>query len=266
MELISMGQRSYNLHPLWDATLEIYDAIRNICEEHGLRYFAGFGTLIGAVRHRGFIPWDDDFDLYMPRPDYEVFMRLSAEELPQNLIWQSVETDPNYPYRFGKVRETRKDRIADVAQQSRLRLQDGIYVDFFPLDGLPTTDVGRLLWCVKRALIRRGSDGNKWFFKMLFGMYGTQQENRLNFTKWMKAIPFNKAKRVGTSSPYEASATPNRWWHPKEWFDSYKEVPFEDRIIRIPIGTHELLTAIYGDYMKLPPEKERKPSHQVLGG
>ena len=75
----------YGLRPLWDALYEIYEEFAKICDKHGLRYYAFAGTLLGAIRHNGFIPWDDDLDVAMPRPDYEKFIQISKTELPRHL-------------------------------------------------------------------------------------------------------------------------------------------------------------------------------------
>lgn len=258
-------ESKYELRPMWDEILKIYDAIKDICERNNLRYFVYGGTLIGAVRHHGFIPWDDDFDLMMPRPDYDKFILLAQKMLPYHLKWHSVETDPEHGLRFGKVCLEDEEAIAKVAESTSLSLPQGIYVDVFPIDGLPPTGFGRFLWCVKRALIRRAVDCDMLFFKLMFLMGNNRQKNRIRFQNWLKVIPFETAKRVGTPSPYEAAATPQRWWFKREWFDSFLEVVFEDRKVRIPCGAHDLLLGVYGDYMKLPSVEQRKPSHQVVG-
>ena len=83
--------------------LEILREFVRVCEAHGLRYYLAYGTLLGAVLHRGFIPWDDDIDVTMPRPDYERFARICASELRPGFTWQSYRTDRHYPFLFGKL-------------------------------------------------------------------------------------------------------------------------------------------------------------------
>lgn len=249
----------YEFAPIWCEILKIYDVVRDICERHQLNYYAAFGTLIGAVRHSGFIPWDDDFDLWMPRSDYTCFMRFAQKEMPNKLVWQSVETDKSYHYLFGKVRLADEERVSVVSRMCHLSLKQGIYIDIFPLDGLPSGNIGRFFWCVKRGLFRRGL--SKWFCGI---PVGRAKNHYLKFSEWYASRRYEDSKFVGGVSGYSDAKMSHRWCFPKEWFSSSEEVPFEDRKVRIPVGAKKILTAIYGDYMQLPPEAARVPSHQVL--
>ena len=98
-----MKQNCYNLRPLWDVLIDMYEEIKILCDRHGIRHWAVAGTALGAMRHQGFIPWDDDFDIAMMRPDYERFLIVAQKELPNHLVWSSVETNPEHKLSFGKV-------------------------------------------------------------------------------------------------------------------------------------------------------------------
>lgn len=110
--------------------LEIAKEIRRVCEENDIPYFLTCGTLLGAVRHQGFIPWDDDMDVGMLRENYEKFCRIAPEKLKPEYCWQSWYTDPNYALPFGKVRK--RGTLYLEAKSHRLE-ENGFYVDIFPL-------------------------------------------------------------------------------------------------------------------------------------
>ena len=235
-----------NLQPIWDTILDIWKECYAICERHNLRIWVTAGTALGAIRHKGFIPWDDDFDVLMPRMDYNLFMKYASSELPSYMKWHSIENDSSYRLMFGKVKDERQEILERVKAQSRLDLNEGIFIDFFPLDGLPSTKLGCFLWNVQRSAIRR---------LKLFG------DDQIRFQKWISQRDFEKSKNVGWC--LSDSRFP-RFILKKEWFEKTELVDFEDIKVPVPVGVHYHLTNIYGDYMKLPPEQERKPSHQII--
>lgn len=237
-----------NLKELQIATVNVYVAFADLCNRHSLRHFAAFGTLIGAIRHKGFIPWDDDIDIWMPRPDYDKFLQCAVQELPATLKWQSIENDTNYLHPFGKV----------IAKET------GHYIDVFPLDGLPNSRAGLFMYCVKRAILRRAADENRLPFKIISGMLANQHANRLRFIEWSRSIPYETSEYVGSPSAYDAYRTPERWRFRREWFADSIDMPFENLTIKVPKGYDNILTGIYGDYMQPPPEGQRIPSHSCI--
>ena len=103
-----------NLKPVWDAVLNVYREVAQICDKHGLRYYLTDGTALGAVRHKGFIPWDDDFDMSMPREDYQKFIEIARNELPEHLKFVNWENTPEFTLLFGKVQDTRADFVKSI--------------------------------------------------------------------------------------------------------------------------------------------------------
>lgn len=136
----------FGLRPLWDAMLAIYAEIAKICERHNLRYYVSDGTALGAIRHKGFIPWDDDLDISMPRPDYEKFRILAEKELPENLKFIDRRNTPTFAMLFGKVQETRRDYVEGIEKQVGHVLSGGIGIDIFPIEGYPS-GMFRLVFC-----------------------------------------------------------------------------------------------------------------------
>lgn len=124
-----------------------------ICRKHNIKYILDGGSLLGAVRHKGFIPWDLDMDVRMLRPDYERFCEIANKELPQGIFFQSYNTDPGYPWLYGKLRnqETKAVRLG----QDRLKMESGIWLDIFPSDGVPDNNAEKRIHNVIAKLCRK---------------------------------------------------------------------------------------------------------------
>lgn len=267
-----MKEKAYDLRPIWNAILDVYLVVKELCERHGLRMFVAYGTEIGAMRHHGFIPWDDDFDVCMPRPDYVKFMEIAEKELPDYLEWHSIDNDPGYSLMFGKVVDNRKDVLARVRNKSGLNLEQGVFIDFFPLDGLPSTKLGVLCWNLRRSILRKTLDQRSralsWrncFYKVValsLPKFKTAQERRMYIQNWISKIPYEKAINVGwLLSMFRYP----KFVKKRVWYSSAKLVPFENVMVPVPVGVEEDLHTMYGDYLRLPPEDQRKPSHQLAG-
>ena len=121
--------------------LDILLEVDRICREHGIRYWLSSGTLIGAVRHGGFIPWDDDLDIEMMRADYLRLMQVLPRELPDWLALQHADTDEYYFYFYAKVRD-RRSRMLETLDYGRQLKEQGIFIDIFPLSAIPFGCIG----------------------------------------------------------------------------------------------------------------------------
>ncbi|MBP5666945.1 MAG: LicD family protein [Salinivirgaceae bacterium] len=129
----------YDIRPLQLKILEILQAVDKTCKEHNLRYYLTAGTMLGAIRHKGFIPWDDDADIAMPRPDYEKLIANAKEWMPKQYELICAENDKNYSLPFAKI----QDAETTIIEHSHLRYLGGVYMDVFPLDGLPDNKIVR---------------------------------------------------------------------------------------------------------------------------
>ena len=150
------GTTGYDLRPLWRAIINVYGEIVRICEKNGLRHQVAFGTALGAVRHGGFIPWDDDFDIMMPRDDYDRFLQIAETQLPKYLAKYTAGKPTSYWGHWCTIRDTRSEIVQEVEQRSNLVIDHGIYIDVFPIDGMCVSKVGFFFWRLKRALLRAG--------------------------------------------------------------------------------------------------------------
>ena len=233
----------WNLSPLWRVLLEMYSEIRRICEKHNLRFWAVGGTALGAIRHNGFIPWDDDFDLGMPRPDYMKFISVAAKELPENLRWVSVETDAQYQYQFGKVIEQSVEKVERVKNESNLNLAQGVFIDIFPIDGMPESRNRLLIFKLFRAIIRRLPLSPRMF------------------QRFLSCVSYEKSNYIGVAG--SDSYKQHRCWWPKVWFKETKWLRFEDTEVPVPGEYMKFIENHYRNWQELPPEENRVPAHQA---
>ena len=152
---------SAKMKRIWAVLLDMYLSFAEVCEKHGLKYFVVGGTLLGAIRHKGFIPWDDDFDVGMLRDDYEEFIKIAAKEINSPLFFQTPYTDPGYFVSWVKIRNSTTTGISKITNHRRFN--QGLYLDIFPMDYfcLDTMEENRkkIYACAKKcgAYMREGS-------------------------------------------------------------------------------------------------------------
>ena len=140
---------NYDIRPLQLRILKNLLAVDKVCKEHNLRYYIMAGTMLGAVRHKGFIPWDDDLDIGMPRADYDLLMANAKEWLPKPYEAVCAENDKEYPLPFAKV----QDADTTLIERMHLKYLGGVYIDIFPLDGVPESRMAqRMHFCKVRIL------------------------------------------------------------------------------------------------------------------
>ena len=278
----------FNLQPLWVEILKIYEVYKAICIKHNLRFYTAYGTTLGAVRHHGFIPWDDDFDVCMPREDYEKFCEIAPMELPQGLDWVSLETREDYFYMFGKIALSDKASIERLAQTMNVCFPGGIFIDVFPVDGLPTSWVGRV-WHLLRRGVLKVKEYN------LFVLKRKKERFTVRFflsivTGFMCALFYRKIntrrgfaeehKRILCENPFYASKYVHEvGWFLEEWkafnnisryanniYGVPKWIEFETTRVPVQNDTDAYLRCLYGNYMSLPAEEQRRPSHCKMDG
>lgn len=264
--------------------LNILLEIDNFCRKENLRYYLAFGTLIGAVRHKGFIPWDDDIDLQMPRPDYEVFTKKFNSAKHNGNYEAFYPTDAKAKHTYIKVcdMDTRK-----IEYGIKYNGDDylGVDVDVFPLDGLPEDDkeykkhfqeVMTLTHRFAGINYVLYTDDLKWNFigiaKRIFRLSVIERGKLLNLFHGSSnrsvilkklyevetEIPFDDAEMVGTCcSMYDVYD--DRYL--KSSYDECIDAEFEGHLVKIPSGYDAILTKQFGDYMTPPPENQQITHH-----
>jgi len=251
--------------------LEMAKDIRRVCEENGIRYFLYRGTFLGAVRHKGVIPWDDDMDFGMLRPDYEKFCRIAPEKLGKEYCFQNWHTDEKYALPFGKVRK--KGTLFVEAKSSRLK-ENGIYIDIYPLDSAPEGEAEKkklakqLLHLFRLKLMKSGytpwKEEDRTIWKKRIGYLAYQAA----------ALPLSNKKLIGlyeklvrtvpeSDTLYEQSALPIAYYFDRSWCEELRQYPYGDTTFAGPADYDAFLSCLYGDYMELPPEDKRENRHQI---
>ncbi|MBE6719227.1 MAG: LicD family protein [Ruminococcaceae bacterium] len=232
------------------------------CDAHGLSYIMVGGTLLGAVRHKGFIPWDDDIDLAMPREDYNRLHELvKTEPIGENYKLVSL-TAENSPYPFAKVLDMNTKIV-----NSKTSLHTELWVDIFPIDGLPQLEEKTL--SSKAERIKRYA----FLLENACCEYGSGKTLLRKIVK-IPVIAFSRIKgaeyygkkmqKIAMQYPLESSryAASSSWGGIKAAIEKEKmlttcELEFEGAMLKAPVGYEEYLTKMYGDYMTLPPENQR---------
>ena len=251
--------------------LEVLKKLDEICGQLNLRYFLTYGTLLGAVRHQGFIPWDDDVDVMMPRPDYEkliAYLRANEKELaPFKLM--HYETNKEYVYPISRFVDTRY--WIDYEGTTDYGL--GLFVDIYPLDGCGNTaeEAGKIMKSNKPDITLMGFAGADKYKLCVNGGFLRSAVKLIAYwyAKLRGTYYFaRKLDKKGQRYAYDAYDYVNLtiWatgvkWFKKEWFAGIERIQFEDTMFCVPSGYHEILAQCYGDYMKLPPEDQQIAHH-----
>lgn len=250
---------SYDIDTLHKHILQIMLSVDRVCREHDIRYYCWAGTMLGGIRHHGFIPWDDDMDICMPRPDYDRFMEHAHEWLPQPLEALSIETSETFPGSFGKI----VDSSTTLIERGHSDYLAGIYIDVFPIDGVPASSLMRriavtryklldkLLYFLHRDPYKHGHGISSWPVLLIQRLF-THEWARKKLRAANTAYDYNKseyvldyddgingviAKRIlGTPTPVE--------------FEGHELMGVEH--------ADEYLRTKYGDYMVIPPHDDQR--------
>ena len=140
---------------VWAVELDLLSEYQRVCEKYGLKYWACDGTLLGAVRHKGFIPWDDDVDIHMPRDDYEVLCKVAANEFDYPYFFQTSETDIGFGRTFARIRNSGTTGIQKRELKADIKYNQGIFIDILPLDNVPDDGKERYSFLKKIEKLRR---------------------------------------------------------------------------------------------------------------
>ncbi|MGN0504576.1 MAG: phosphorylcholine transferase LicD [Ruminococcus sp.] len=260
-------ERNQIMRKLQLEELEILRYFDSFCRENNLRYYIVGGSLIGAVRHKGFIPWDDDIDVSMPREDFDKLLKIAGEKLSPDYFLQNQKTEKGCYFYYAKLRKNGTYFGEDKFEH--LPLHKGIFIDIFPLDFVPSSN----------AL-------QKIFFKIFscLGGFICSKEKTTEFLYKNMSLPFivsfrllqcilprrllmglrnltGKFAKLISNKKYMASLS-GFHGYPKEvcpselWGDGV-DIEFENTVVRAPSQYEKLLTHMFGNYMELPPEEER---------
>lgn len=251
------------LRALQKTELELLIEVDRICKKCGIHYNIIAGTLLGAVRHGGFIPWDDDADVAMLRPEYEKFRKACETELDTSRFYfQDHRNTKGYRWGYGKLR--RKDTVFLREHQEHMPYEQGVFIDVFPLDGVPDNYVKRCVHNFHCFLIRkifwsavgRFSDKNA-FMRGVYGLLYKIPEQKI-YGHYERFI--DKSNQIGKDWVRIITfPTPNRkYGYRKEWYEKSKRIMFEGFEFYGIADYDAYLSFKFGKYMELPPQGLRK--------
>ncbi len=245
--------------------LEILKAVTDICHEEGITYFLNSGTLLGAVRHGGFIPWDDDVDICMPYEDYKRFLACSQEKLGENCFVQNMETEPNYNHSYTRVHLN--GTTCMDSYQTSWDIHHCICIDVFPIVPLR----GKLDFKLTRIVLSfcnffQLDYGLQYYFdeyQKLLGRFGIVVLRLFYKIPQAKRIKWHKAIVDRICSRKNRSCCSVLWgnittFYPENVFTEQSTILFEGIPFSAPKDTDKYLRYTYGDYMQLPPEEKRR--------
>lgn len=265
MQLYSLSQEE--LRKLQLIQLEMLCEVDRICKKCGINYNIIAGTLLGAVRHKGYIPWDDDADVALLRSDYECFREACKTELNhEKFYFQDHTNTEGYRWGYGKLR--RRETLFLREHQEDMPYEQGIFIDVFPLDNVPDKKLMRnwinlrcfvlrkLMWAPVGVKVSK-SVPQKFLYKLLsrvpttyiYGRYDRLIEHcKRRETQWVRTLTFPAANK--------------EYGYLRKWYENSEDILFENVYLKGMTYYDEYLSFKFGDYMKLPDEKDRK-THPV---
>lgn len=254
------------LRELQMAELEILDEFVRLCRIHDLRYYLVGGTLLGAVRHQGFIPWDDDIDVAMPREDYDVFAEVVSKELGPQYFYQSPDTDPHYFLSYAKIRKNETEIYEERFRNAKFH--KGIFIDIFPLDPCPQPGpLCHLLFNTLAVMNYRGqvcSGEDYRHYEELSGRIGYAMLRLISPKGLVKArkhllLLSRRLREKDCVASYAGAYGYYKEVFPGGWFGMGSHVAFEGKQYTAPAEVEAQLAQIYGkDYMSIPPRSEQR--------
>jgi lipopolysaccharide cholinephosphotransferase len=256
------------LNRLQQVQLNILQELGRVCQRHDIRYFLFSGTLLGAIRHNGFIPWDDDVDVVMLRDEYERFVHLPKEEFGPNYFLQTNATDPEYHNIYAKLR--RSDTTFVEEYMEHRHINHGVFIDIFPMDGVPESRLAQALfwWPISvlgytatlKAFKKEPKPHLRFpflLFKWFFPFDGASMMRA--YGRLIRMIDIGGTSKVGFLT--HPGFPLDHVVYEKGWFSSAVTVDYEGLPFPAPVEHHKVLTHLFGDYMQVPPEGMRVSHH-----
>lgn len=252
-----------DIQKLQECILSIACEIQRICEDNDIQYFMSGGTMLGAIRHNGFIPWDDDFDFVMPRNSYEKFLKVAPKELDLSKYFlQTMDSDLLYARPFAKVRLNGTKLIEQSTKD--VEINQGIFVDIFPLDKIPKNWIIERAWIIKCKILAIA----------IWKKCGYKTPNVLYSIIGFAFSPFDllglKKKLSTCCKKYKDSSAKeyltlafSKQRYKKCWLNNLVYYQFENKAFPGIADYDDYLTSQYGDYMELPPIEERQTHTSV---
>lgn len=250
---------NYDLRTFQKRSVVLLETIHNVCRKHGIRYFLIDGTLLGAVRHQGFIPWDDDMDIALMRNDYDELIKHADEWIPEPFRIVCHENTPKYPKYFAKLEDT----STTIVENIYLGYAGGIYIDIFPLDEVPSGLVRRavhyyrfdryrsLLYFLYRDPYKHGKGFSSFYTRLIQKLFDKERIHR----KADALLREYAGRGMDCVMTHDNKLTAYR----KSCFNDSVTLTFEGVEADAPVLYKEVLADTYGDdFMEMPPDEKRR--------
>ena len=269
----------WDLRPFQREALKILREFQRICSKHSLVYYADGGTALGAIRHKGFIPWDDDLDVCMPREDFDRLLQVVESELPANMEFRRGGESRNSPIYFSKIVLVEDGIIDKIKIETGLDIDFEPFLDIFTLDGLPDSVLDIKNWWRGRRMLRlcqlyrypKSAVASSmvmaklvlarivgFFLTWFYPKTSSNAEMMLILDKYAARWPYSKSIMVVEPAFFRLRT---KRIFPRDMYAEPRVVQFEDGYINVPSRVEEFLARSYGDYMQLPPPEHRIPEH-----
>lgn len=264
-----------DLEKLHKIQLEMAKDFKKICEQENISYFLIGGTLLGAVRHKGFIPWDDDLDIGMLREDFEKFLEVCRDKLPSNYFLQTLDTDPEFGLPIAKLRKNMTLFVEHAS--AKVDMHSGIYIDIFPYDNVPDNIFfmiyqRAITYILKRLVLLKSYYNLKkqenifkiMIINLLVIVCSFIPKKRMINIYLREIKRFNNIKDTQYLTNFGGSYSYNKEKIQRVWLNKLIRLKFENEQFNVPSQYHSMLKSIYGNYMELPPENARYNRHGII--
>lgn len=242
--------------------LEMLIEFDRICRKHAIKYSIDGGTLLGAIRHKGFIPWDDDADVIMNRSEYEKFKSLIDDELDSSRFYfQDMERTHGYRWGYGKLRRKGTEFIR--CNQEYMPYEQGVFMDVFVCDNVPEQYWLRCICNFHSFLYRKifyakvGMHRTKGITKAIYRILNLVPEESLK-SRYYRYVKFRNKKKSNWVKCLTFPACNKKYGYKREWYEDTVEIEFEGVKLMGAKKYDEYLHFLYGNYMELPPVEKRK--------
>lgn len=254
----------YYLSKLHEEVLSIVDFLDSVCKKNEINYYITAGSLLGAIRHRGFIPWDDDFDVVMPREDYIKFSQIINTMECNDFEFVDMNTQKRYPWFFGKLVKKNTLVVSNMPYYNS-DISSGLYIDIFPIDetngkidelSKRKKTIVTLLHLRNRKIFGKGLNTKTLVSHLFsFGMINKMIKRQYRFS----------SNGLLYYTNFGSQYSVQRQTMPKEWYDEGVRIRFEDREYNAPEQYTKVLESIYGpNYMQLPPVEKRRSHYPKM--
>lgn len=264
-----MKRQQLNVREIQRVSIDILSWVDNFCRSHDIHYSLGYGALIGAIRHKGCIPWDDDIDIIMTRPEYKRLVELFNEDetmKEKGLKLFAPELGNNY-FPISRICDMRRTKVYKYYQWSDE--QTGVWIDIFVIEAMPDGRTTQMMSLVKKCMkacrskvllskdLSLKKNIKNIVKRLIFALYNRDRYISEYLSKVTK-IDWDSAQVVGNyASPYSKDI------FAKDIFDKYIRVPFEDIEVSVISSYDHYLKTLYGNYMRFPPKKQQMPRHSA---